>query len=70
MPSTMLFKDLLDNANKQDPRLPELWKLVLNSNLVDSDRTEIATRKLFEDRINQSVTQDDIQIQGLQTTQS
>lgn len=62
MPSTMLFKDLLDNANKQDPRLQELWKLVLNSNLVDSDRTEIATRKLFEDRINQSVTQDDIQI--------
>jgi hypothetical protein len=62
MPSTMLFQDLLDNANKLDPRLTELWKLVLNSNLVDSDRTEIATRKLFEDRIKQSVTQDDIQI--------
>jgi hypothetical protein len=62
MPSNMLFKDLLDNANKQDPRLPELWKLVLNSNLADLDRTDIATRKLFEDRINQSVTQDDIQI--------
>jgi len=58
----MLFSDLLDNVKQQDPRLADLWKLVLNSNLVDSDRTEIATRKLFEDRINQSVTQDDTKI--------
>lgn len=62
MPSTMLFTDLLDNSKEQDPKLPDLWKLVLNSNLVNSDRTEIATRKLFEDRINQLVTQDDVQI--------
>ncbi len=58
----MLFTDLLDNSKEKDPKLPDLWKLVLNSNLVNSDRAEIATRKLFEDRINQSVTQDDVQI--------
>ena len=58
----MLFESLLNNANQQDPQLKELWKLVLNANLVDSDRTVAATRKIFEDRINQSVTQDDVQI--------
>jgi hypothetical protein len=58
----MLFTDLLDNAKEQDPRLPELWKLVLLSNLVDSNRAEIETRKIFEQRISQSVTQDDVQI--------
>jgi hypothetical protein len=58
----MLFKDLLDNAKEQDSKLPELWKLVLNSNLSESNRTENETRKLFEQRISQSVTQDDVQI--------
>jgi hypothetical protein len=58
----MLFTDLLDNAKEQDSRLPDLWKMVLLSNLVDSNRTEIETRRFFEQRISQSVTQDDVQI--------
>jgi len=58
----MLFKDLLEDAKEQDPQLPGLWKLVLNSNLSDSNRTENETRKLFEQRINQSVTEDEAQI--------
>ena len=62
MPFTMLFKDLLDNAKEQDPKLPDLWKLVLNSNLSDSNRTENETRRLFEQRISQSITEDEVQI--------
>jgi hypothetical protein len=58
----MLFKDLLDNAKEQDPKLPDLWKLVLNSNLSDSNRTENETRRLFEQRISQSITEDEVQI--------
>jgi hypothetical protein len=54
----MLFEDLLNNADEQDPQLRDLWKLVLNSNLVDSNRTESATRKIFEDRIKTPPIQD------------
>ena len=62
MPSTMLFKDLLDNSKDQDPKLFELWKTVLNTYLADPNRKETEVRKLFEERTSQSVTNDEVQI--------
>lgn len=55
----MLFNDLLKKSDDDDPRLRQLWKLALNSNLGELGQGDLALRQMLRQRIDEMARQEE-----------